>query len=227
MSLQPSKGKIMRSVLAITMAFLAGSVSPQLAKAVTFTYEGDPYLAVFNAFDDPAILPYSASMRMRIMLEIPTPLTTSLGFQFLKDIVTTYSFSDAVQTLDQTNSVLDMLTLRFDASGNIAEWQMTALTPDPANLTIIGRSMSSTGSPDFLGRDLSTTGRCQRLGANGLCEEALISSAFTTGTQNEWTRQPVAPVPVPLPASAWLLAAGAIGLFALSWLKRLAAADLT
>ncbi len=218
------RGRQICTVVLVAAFFLA--VSTPSSGAVVYTYQGNSYEQIFNAFSDPRVTPYTDSMSLSFSFELDAQLLPSPTTQFysLRNAVSVFNFSDGMQTLDQTNATLTFLNLWVDSSGAIAQWLMIAeqVYPSPVNVGDLVRAMASQFDFSFAGRDISTVARCQAIGSNSLCGMGIVNSAFVDGAPGTWRTDPgMPPVGVAEPATLALLATGLVALLLIGgWCRR-------
>ncbi len=86
--------------------------------AATYTYSGGNFVDVLGD--------YTTMMRVTGQFTVAVPLAPNLPFTDITALVTSYSFSDGVQTLTEANSVLLFFSVRTDVTGAIATWSISA-----------------------------------------------------------------------------------------------------
>lgn len=200
--------KKLLSALALGASSLIFSVA---AQAATYSFVG----ANFNSFQDPSEIAgnYDSSQKVTGFFETAGALTAGIttpgeSFAFFTaNPVINYSFSDGLQTLDSTNSVLAGISVSTDASANIIGWALHITSEDPIDLAesdifrrIYVSSIGNTQGQMFM---------CQQVGG---CDNALtILGVFQHGRDTtaggSWSASAV-----PLPAAAWLFLSGLGGL---------------
>ena len=119
----------MVKVIAITLLGLGLS---EAASGTTYTYVGPNY----NSF---AGSPYTTAMSVTGTFNTTTPLPANMpsthialdGSDFATPLVTTWSFSDGVNTLTQANSSPYSFVVATDNKGNIASFAISLQSPQP------------------------------------------------------------------------------------------------
>ena len=194
--------------LSIWSWLLLGLLSAPALAATTYTYSG----ANFTSFSGA----YSASSRVTGSFTLAAPLAASLPNTDIRSLILSYSFSDGVQTRNETNSEICAVSIygfrvSTDASGNIATWAITLCSPvaaagDPVTGVFTIRDIGVTDTVE----DLGVSGTCGEL-SGGACSSIGVATSGTIYSNSplSWSRE-VGPVAssVEIPTlSDWSLAA--------------------
>lgn len=206
-------GKQMRQIWVLTFLSLISYSSSAFA-AVTYTYTGPN----FNQFSSPAGN-YDGADRVTGSFTLNAPLAPNSPASDISGQVLSYSFSDNVQTLINSNSV-PCATNNFgfrvgtDASGNINQWGITLCTPvlavnDPVNAIFTIHGVNSVVEDVGI-----SSAQCDFI-VNGVCTSIQMIPNHTHGlvlSSGTWAVQAVQPVQVtPVPTlSEWGLIALAL-----------------
>jgi hypothetical protein len=140
-------------------ALMVGTASAGMA-ATVYDYTGQGFAV--------AIFPYTTSDRISGSLTLSNPLAGNLNSQVVTP--TAFSFSDGVQTFDQTNST-PVFIFSTDASGNVTQWDVivpggagtlqtadfSGIVFDRANNGPFGNAMNSSSPGSWTSPSLSAT----------------------------------------------------------------------
>jgi len=187
-----------KSLLAISAVLLTCAVallSPAaLYAGVEYTYAGNPL-----GPDPPYTFnpPYTASDSVKGYFTVGASLGDNLAFTNITGLVTSFWFTDGVQTLTQnTPGVSDTIEVATDGSGEVDAWEVEV--GDCVNCIIL----SCNG--DLTGTDACSPGN--GWGVGGAADETFYpgSVGLIEGYPGKWS--------VPEPSSVVLLGSGVLGL---------------
>jgi hypothetical protein len=125
--------------LAAGFAVLALGAS---AHAATYVYTGND----FNSFTEPSAYTTSDSVTGSITLASPLPDGVDTFNLVPSADIQSFSFSDGLQTLTNTNATGSSFAFETDASGNITFWQVTVFKG-----TVASDSIATVNAPTILG----------------------------------------------------------------------------
>lgn len=190
---------VFKSIIGTTCACLA-VVSFNVNAAVTYQYAGNDYT---NFYAAPSI--YDTSMSINGSFTVDSKLISANGD--ISDQVTSYDFSDGVNTYSNTDPEgLSQFIVNTDSDGNITNWiidifDVSSLSPTVQPGDIISRIISQ---PDLDQADLT---QCDFIVVT--CVFSQIDGATIFNNQGSWSV-------VPVPAAAWLFGSGLIALIGLA-----------
>jgi hypothetical protein len=178
---------------------------PTPSQPTTYTYTGDPYTS--------ATAPYSVGGSLTGTLVTANPLPPSLPLTDVGALLTSYSFTDGVQTRMDVDSALCSFKVATDGAGNITMWQVF-LRKWPYTPGLPQHSIESAGNavPPPEGTDLVGSG----LGGALPCSPFVLSVSGSTVTQGTW-------IPAAASSSGSAPALGDLGLALLTVLLAAAA----
>jgi hypothetical protein len=101
---------------------LVATMGAQAAVAdTTYTYTGNDFTSAGS--------PFTTSDFVSGSFTTSAPLADGLPLEDISGDLVSYSFSDGVATLTQTNSAPAVFDVSTDTNGSIAEWHITLLDP--------------------------------------------------------------------------------------------------
>ncbi|MGH0038147.1 MAG: PEP-CTERM sorting domain-containing protein [Myxococcota bacterium] len=190
-----------RSILGGTLPavlFLASCMAHPASATVIYSYTGNPFTTITDA--NPPAGTYTTDMRVTGWFELAEELPpdwNAYGYEArdIRHLVLDYSFSDGRQILTPANSSYGRLfAVRTDENREILSWQLDLRTVSETRIAL--RTNTDT--------DIEDTGLILDVEAD--------QWDYAEVTRNPGTWMVTS---VPEPASAALLGAGALGLFAL------------
>lgn len=188
-----------------------------MANAVTYSYSGPTFDQTLTSFDNPNIAgSYSASNFVSGSFTLATALGADTAATDISGILTSYSFSDGKNTLDNTNSVITYFDVAT-SGGVISDWRLRLSSKSEAGAFTFG--------PNEVFKRIITQSVAYGVFDQGFEMTCLVQSCsrYTSGNDarqsanrpanGTWTSDVST---VPLPASALLLLAGLGGMGAVA-----------
>jgi hypothetical protein len=112
------------------------------AHAATYVYTGKD----FTSFTEPSAYTTSDSVTGSITLMSALPDNVNSFSLVPSADITSFSFNDGLQTIDNTNATGSAFAFKTDASGNITFWQVTVFIG-----TVASDSIGTVNAPTILG----------------------------------------------------------------------------
>ncbi len=207
----PRRGVILQKLKSFTIIFIfvidAFGLAPYPAGAAVFySYAGTNFTNISDP--DPPAGTYDTTMSVTGSFTVAAPLLSLPPSTDISASVSSYSFGDGRQTLDNGNSTVDVFRMSTDAAGSPSAWFIGLFAPFPSPTNVGDPFGAITTRNDAAIVDVGRITNCTTVAGSG-CTVSVQDrgSAFTTGT---WT---VTPTVVPLPPAVLLFGSALVALF--------------
>lgn len=170
---------------------------PDAQAATVYQYTGNTFTSVNE--NEPPAGTYDTSMRVSISLELEAALG-EMAATDISGVITAYTFFDGRNELTQHNSILESAIFTVNSSGTVTNWTATARSPFPDPKADGDIELLITSTLSF---DIGAITVCVTVSEAGSCSVTSNDQGSIFFTPGSWSAEVT---PVPLPASAWLLA---------------------
>ena len=196
-----------QSFLVVSAYFLVMSGAQA---AAIYSYVGNN----FNQISDPTPPSgtYTGSMSVTGSFEVGS-LLSPMSLADISGLVTSYSFNDGRQTLDDSNSDISSFTIEILGDGSVGEWRIDVRSPfsSPAFVGATFQRILTSDTSSLVTQDIGSIQECTAVsGSPASCSSTSLSDvgqvSLTPGT---WSV-------VPIPAAVWLFGS-ALGL--MGWIR--------
>jgi hypothetical protein len=171
----------------VCAGFLCIAASPVWASAI-YIYTGSNFDTFNNTSGNPPS--HDATMNVTVTLEYAGPLLPNLSEQVV--IPDTFSISDGINSIDNTNWTGGLFRVGTDSSGNINSWFIWTTASPGSGISWYIETINSSS--------ISLVWDFGRISTNAWADTASISDAPGT-----WSV-------VPIPPALWLFGSGLLGL---------------
>ena len=167
-----------------------------------YTYTGNNFTAV--------TAPYTTSMNVTLQFETASPLSGTGSMINVSSEILSYTISDGINTLTETDSTIDLLMNIDTITGQPTEWAIHVTNEFAKSVGDIVNRMSTIYYDFSGGPDRALEAECvympieggECMGLTGGANAVVFNSPVTSST---WSV-------VPIPAAAWLFGSGLLGM---------------
>jgi hypothetical protein len=175
-----------------------------------YTYAGNNFTTVTD--------PYTTSMNVTLQFETVSPISGTGSMVNISSEILSYTISDGINTLTETNSAIDLLINLDTVTGQPSEWAIHVTNEFGKSVGDVVNRMRTIYYEFSGGSDSALEAECvfmpieggECMGLTGGASADVFNSPGSPGT---WSV-------VPIPAAVWLFGSGLLGLIGVARRKK-------